>query len=79
MSSFESGAAGAPARASVGWRQVGRRKSVTPAEQGERNLPGRGLAFEPTLLDPQDQGGFFGRVYGWYALAVMRRDQLSFA
>jgi hypothetical protein len=63
--------------------KVGRGKSVTPAEHGERNLPGRGLAFQPTLLDPQNQGGFFGRVYGWYGLAVsvvvsrVPRDRLA--
>jgi hypothetical protein len=49
------------------------------AEHGERNLPRRGLAFQPAFRDSQDQGGFCGRVYGWYALVVVRRRQLSSA
>jgi hypothetical protein len=57
--------------------KVGGGESVTSAEHGERNLPGRSLAFQPALLDPQNQGGFFGRIYGWYALAVMHSGQLS--
>jgi hypothetical protein len=59
--------------------QVGRGESVAAAEHSERNLPRRGLAFQPAFRDSQDQGGFFSRVYGWYALVVMRRGQLSSA
>ena len=59
--------------------QVGRGKPVATAEHGKRNLAGRGLAFQPALRHPQNQGGFFGRVYSRYALAVMRRGRLSAA
>jgi hypothetical protein len=37
---------------------------VAATEHGEGDFPGRSLAFQPALLDPQDLGGFLCRVEG---------------
>jgi hypothetical protein len=42
--------------------QVRGSEPVAPAEHGERDFPGRGLAFQPALLYSQDLGGFLCRV-----------------